>query len=819
MASSAEPMEVDDPVSGLSREIREVERQIAVVEGQITAVEGQIKPVKSVLTVANIDSLLDRFWHELRKPNLQYPKADAFLADFPTCKVPLPKDPTDECPCLLWFALNQPFEASKRIIEVTDKAQPTLTVLFNVSGSGKTRTLYEIAVAQRGLFFVGVCETGIGAEGSGDLKLVASKLLELYPTGDIPEVSAAICLKALLISRFYLLGQVEKMGYLTGQAWLFKQVAIPLLQHFYNFKDPFKALTIRLLNLIRTEKDLERIEGQFQGVLDRLKGNWDGPIIFDECQIINCWLEKRFSPSTLGCSSRSFLDILVPALIDCGFRQFYYAGTGGSMLAVARGISATLKRRASVMVFHGFGGFTTVEDFKLYAGKLLRSVDGIDMQRVCDLYKGRYRFFVTALEHFIGSKRPLEQATEFLIDFFEKICTSSKISCSLAGEGVPNKSELEVYMDKTVLTDVEQFFERTRNAAAVKELKVILYHQVFGSISTALNINNPSLSLVEFGLAWLNRGNSVALDDLDKFFAKQDRDTWIKLQEPAVVRALFHYFRSRPTVFDEFCQQQFKAKGQGSDVTVGLEFERQAGLMVADALDGKAPVDFVSHFLQNRSVELRNNNFEVPAIYFEKAKVVKARVATGVVTEMCGKSHTHGTDCYTLEKYLNDVEGQADAFPTVLWTGDGGWGAFRPDALLFLTNDYESERRLIPCLLQMKSGDDVATQGEISSALDSLDLMNCRKKKDGGLNRLRDLASKNGLLRLAVLPHTVKDLEQFGFNYFAGQLPSGGRFSPLKRQNVEGAIQPLCGVIGGNNVSLYLKEWLIDSVWVLKATI
>ncbi|EFJ09965.1 hypothetical protein SELMODRAFT_427612 [Selaginella moellendorffii] len=534
LAGLMEPMEVDDPVSGLSREIREVEQQIAVVEGQITGVERQIKPVKAVLTVANIDSLLDRFWHELRKPNLQYPKADAFLVDFPTCKVPLPKDPTDECPHLLWHALDQPFETSKRIIEVTNEARPTLTVLFNVSGSGKTRTLYEIALAQRGLFFVGVSDTDTGAEGSGDLKLVTSKLLELYPTGDIPEVSAAICLKALLISRFYLLGQVEKMGDLTGQAWLFKQ-------------------------------DLERIEG-----------------------------------------------------------------TSGSMLAVARGISATLKRRASVMVFHGFGGFTTVEDFKLYAGKLLRSVDGIDMQRVCDLYKGRYRFFVTALEHFIGSKRPLEQATEFLIGFFEKMCTSSKISRSQ--EGVPNKSELEVYMDKTVLRDVELFFERTRNAAAVKELKVILYHQMFGSISTVLNINNPSLSLVEFG--------------------------------------------------------QFKAKGQGSDmtVTVGLESERLVGFMV-DALDGKAPVDFVSRFLQNRFVKLSNNNFEVPAIYLEKAKVVMACLATGVVTKMCG------------------------------------------------------------------------------------------------------------------------------------QLPSGGRLSPLKRQNVEGVIQPLCGVIGGNNVSLYLKEWLIDSVWVLKVNV
>ncbi|XP_024536517.1 uncharacterized protein LOC9645273 [Selaginella moellendorffii] len=533
--------------------------------------------------------------------------------------------------------------------------------------------------------------------------------------------------------------------------------------------------------------------------------------------MINRWLEKRFSSITLGSGTRSFLDILVPALINSGFRQFYYAGTGARMLTVARDISATLKGKASVVVFHGFGGFITVEDFKLYAGKLLQSVDGIDMQRVCDLYKGRYRFFVTALEHFIGSKRPLEQATEFLIDFFEKICTSSTISRSLGG--VPNTSGLEVYMDETVLRDVELFFESTRNAAALKELEVIVYHQMFGSISTILNINNPSLSLVESRLAWLSTENSVALEDLDKFFAKQDRDTWIKLQEPAVLRALFHYFCSRPTGFGELFQQQFKAKGQGSDATVGLEFER-----LAEALDGKAPVDFVSRFLRNRSVELRNSTFEVPAIYFEKAKVVKARVATEVVTKMCGKSHTHGADCYTLEKYLHDVERQADAFPTLLWTGDGGWGGFRPDALFFLTNDYGSKRRLIPCLLHMKSKTDAATQGGVSSALD---LMKCRKKEDGGLNRLIDLASENGLLQLAVLPHTEEDLEQSGFNYFTSQLPSDGWFSPqkrqkvegAKRQGVEGAIQPLCGVIGGNNVSLYLKEWLTDSVWVLKANV
>ncbi|EFJ23339.1 hypothetical protein SELMODRAFT_415693 [Selaginella moellendorffii] len=639
MASSAEPMEVDDPVSGSV-----VEGQISAVEVQITAVEGQLEqpndpkkekrlvkkeeqlrnkqeqlrglllkskePGKADGTVAHVDSLLDKFWDELPKPNLEYLKPDGFLVDFLVCKVPLSKAPTDEYPRLLWHALDQPFEASKHIMDVTSKARPTLTVLFNVSGSGKTRTLYEIAVAQRGPFFVGC----VGAEGSGDLKLAVSKLLKLYPTGGIPEVSAAICLKAMLISRFYLLRHLEKMDS-TGQAWLFKQVAMPLFEH----KDPFMLLPSRLLDLIRTERDLKLVEGNFQGVLDRLRGSWDGPIIFDECQIINTWLEKRFSSPSLGFCTKSFLDILIPALIHSGFRKFYYASTE-AMLIRPQDISRTLGR-ASIIVFHGFGGFITVEDFKTYAGKLLQSVDGIDMQRVCDLYKGRYKFFVTALEHFIGSKRPLEQATEFLIDFFEKMCTST-----------------------------------------LKELEVILYHQMFGSMSTLLNVNNLSLSLVKFGLAWLSSGNSVALEDLDKFSAKQDRDTWIRLEEPAIFRALFHYFWSQPRVFDTTTataisshedprrassdhpdKQQFNAKGQGSTVTVGLESQRQVamGLMVAGALDGKA----------------------VPAIYFEVANVVKPRVATKLVTRMCGKSHIHGANCYTLEKYLKGVEGQANVFP------------------------------------------------------------------------------------------------------------------------------------------------------------
>ncbi|EFJ25315.1 hypothetical protein SELMODRAFT_413907 [Selaginella moellendorffii] len=802
MASSAEPMEVDDPVSGLSREFREVERQIAVVEGQINAVDGQISAVEVQLeqsndpkeekclvkkeeqlrslllkskepgkadgTVAHVDSLLDKFWDELPKPNLEYLKPDGFLVDFPVCKVPLPKAPTDECPRLLWHALDQPFEASKHIMDVTSKARPTLTVLFNVSGSGKTRTLYEIAVAQRGLFFVG----GVGAEGSGDLKLVVSKLMKLYPTGGIPEVSAAICLKAMLISRFYLLRQLEKMDS-TGQAWLFKQVAMPLFEH----KDPFMLLTSRLLDLIRTERDLKLVEGNFQGVLDRLRGSWDGPIIFDECQIINTWLEKRFSSPSLGFCTKSFLDILIPALIHSGFRKFYYASTE-AMLIRPQDIFRTLGR-ASVIVFHGFGGFITVKDFKTYAGKLLQSVDGIDMQRVCDLYKGRYRFFVTALEHFIGSKRPLEQATEFLIDFFEKMCTSSTISRSQHG-----KSKPELYMDKTVLGDVELFFQRPQNVAALKELEVILYHQMFGSMSTL-----PSLSLVKFGLAWLSSGNSVALEDLDKFSAKQDRDTWIRLEEPAIFRALFHYFWSQPRVFDTTTataisshedprraspdhpdKQQFNAKGQGSNVTVGLEFERQVamGLMVAGALDGKA----------------------VPAIYFEVANVVKPRVATKVVTRMCGKRHIHGANCYTLEKYLKSVERQADTFPTVLQTGDGGWGGFPLDALFFLTNNYEGKWQFIPYLLQMKSLNDKATQDKVSNALGNLNFPEWKKKtKDEGLNRLIDFASENGLLQLPVLPYTEQDLGQLGFT---SQLSSGGQ--PQKRQKVED-IQPLCKTV------------------------
>ncbi|EFJ38626.1 hypothetical protein SELMODRAFT_402690 [Selaginella moellendorffii] len=170
----------------------------------------------------------------------------------------------------------------------------------------------------------------------------------------------------------------------------------------------------------------------------------------------------------------------------------------------------------------------------------------------------------------------------------------------------------------------------------MQEFKVILYHQMFGSSSTLIKIKDPSLQLVEYGLAWLTNKSQLELKNIDDFFSEH----WIRLEEPAVLKVLYHYFMTD----SDSCQDMLISKGQGDHSKIGLGFEKLAAFGAAQELDGKVPADFVRQFLhQENKVLLRNDTFKVPRIYFETAKLERPCTGVDMEVTICMEKHAHNS--------------------------------------------------------------------------------------------------------------------------------------------------------------------------------
>ncbi|EFJ04364.1 hypothetical protein SELMODRAFT_432483, partial [Selaginella moellendorffii] len=438
-------------------------------------------------TDSDVQAILDQVWNKIHRADRQLPKPSHFKASYPdVCKGTVPQAPGSRKPCLLWHCLEEPFRASKYILDQVDIARPGLVVLFDVSGSGKTRTLYEIAVDRLALYFVGVPMGRIGSEGSADLDALVSRLMVLYPGNQsIPMRVTRCCFKAVLLSRFFILDKLKEVaGSMPPQVWakywLFKQVGFALLP-FKN--DPFYVLSDRLLELVSSDCGIEEV---FDRLIETHKRDWSGPIILDECQVVQDTLVNRFDSPTAGSRTRSLLDVFVPVLVDAGFRTstFYYSGTGGSMVSVARNISATLKQRFSVAVFCHFGGFYEEADLKDYASRILEDT----------------------------SQLPLSNATAYFVD-------------------TPKR---------TVYTSVKDFFRK--HPLALEKLSLILFHQFYGLNATYVAVKNPSLSLIQYGLARLDGRRTLEMQDLDSW--KDESDTanvLLRIEEPLVLHSLWHY--------------------------------------------------------------------------------------------------------------------------------------------------------------------------------------------------------------------------------------------------------------------------------------
>ncbi|EFJ17385.1 hypothetical protein SELMODRAFT_420982 [Selaginella moellendorffii] len=824
MASGSEPLPVDGLIFRLERQIEGVLTQICEAEEQLKATndaeekrywrrredqlrqnesqlrqkESQLREEKLILlkapataTDSDVQAILDQVWNKIHRADRQLPKPSHFKASYPdVCKGTVPQAPGSRKPCLLWHCLEEPFRASKYILDQVDIARPGLVVLFDVSGSGKTRTLYEIAVDRLALYFVGVPMGRIGSEGSADLDALVSRLMVLYPGNQsIPMRVTRCCFKAVLLSRFFILDKLKEVaGSMPPQVWakywLFKQVGFALLP-FKN--DPFYVLSDRLLELVSSDTGIEEV---FDRLIETHKRDWSGPIILDECQVVQDTLVNRFDSPTAGSRTRSLLDVFVPVLVDAGFRTstFYYSGTGGSMVSVARNISATLKQRFSVAVFCHFGGFYEEADLKDYASRILEDTSQVDFHRVFQLYKGRYRFFVSALESFISEKLPLSNATAYFVEYAKEVSTTEyrPMAVNTSGRSSP-------FLDRTVYTSVKDFFRK--HPLALEKLSLILFHQFYGLNATYVAVKNPSLSLIQYGLARLDGRRTLEMQDLDSW--KDESDTanvLLRIEEPLVLHSLWHYLTvGEPAGLSRIADTAYCYNAQSSSSGVGHGYEMIAVEMIAKAMDGMQPANLISRFLQDGVYTVTSHELEIPEIYTRRAKLVKPRIHSEQVAQM-RHEHSKGSDVYdvnasryTLQEYINAVK-EMDVFPSVLWTGESGFG---PDALFFLdmsegdgggqgqvsetdtacsTSQQQHPMILVPVLVQVKTSK-ALYQGEVNNAFYTLDLNKLFQHKSTptptevtGADSLRELA-RNGCIKLLVSTDVVNLKKQLGDGY------------------------------------------------------
>ncbi|XP_024518858.1 uncharacterized protein LOC9650474 isoform X2 [Selaginella moellendorffii] len=263
--------------------------------------------INSVCCAGVVEAILRKFGDDLSGSISTMTPEHAFKKKYPLTKVPICQLQVPEGwqPSLLWHGLEQPL-GSGEILSSMRMSKPRLLILFDVSGSGKTRCLYEIAAQRTCLYFSGVCSDSPTADGSRDLLVVSETLQRLYPTGPIPVSSLKTCLRAVLLSRLFIHRKCDDLlKPLSNLTFLFKQVMHEQLHYFED--DPWAYLTECILTLAKSADDLPALESVLAMML--LAYTWDWPIILDECQEVNTYLKDRFM--TGDGETRSMLDNLL----------------------------------------------------------------------------------------------------------------------------------------------------------------------------------------------------------------------------------------------------------------------------------------------------------------------------------------------------------------------------------------------------------------------------------------------------------------------------------------------------------------------------
>ncbi|EFJ10931.1 hypothetical protein SELMODRAFT_426860 [Selaginella moellendorffii] len=611
------------------------------------------------ITKGVVQAILQKFGDELSSSISSMTPEHAFKRKFSLTKVPIWQINVQGSwqPSLLWHGLEQPL-GSGEILSLMRISNPHLLILFNVSGAGKTRCLYEIAAQQTCLYFTGMCSGSPTADGSRDLLVVSETLQRLYPTGLIPVSSLKTCLRAVLLSRLFIHRKCDDLlKPLSNLTFLFNQVMPRQLNYIQ--ADPWAYLTGCILTLVTSVDDLPALESVLSIMLRAY--TWDGPIILDDYQEVNRYLKDRFM--TRDGKTGSMLDKFVIALQDAGFNNtVIFAGSGRSLFHVATHISETMKFRVSTMWYTTFGEFRDGQSLRQYASNILEDCSVIDFERLGVLYRGRYRMFVTALEQYILFNPPATAATEFFLNYAKE--TTSMRGAPWTGPSKRISPADVMTVNRTVLDDVYRFFSGVPSdelAAAKALVQSVVANHFFDT--GKMVVLNPTLSLVEFGLArvhykshglmkWMYQQQDGIIGHADT----SEECLAVEIFEPLVCRALWHYFQENSSL----------QQADLSASAMGEVYETAVAEMIGEHLDGKCLADLFSSW----------NTEPIPSIYNNTATLARPK------TDHLNLIGTE-TEDFRLIDWINSVTSGKGEFFTFFSTGKNKTSG--PDIWWFLT--------------------------------------------------------------------------------------------------------------------------------------
>ncbi|EFJ10933.1 hypothetical protein SELMODRAFT_426862 [Selaginella moellendorffii] len=590
----------------------------SVVAGCIHVVQ-RIERRKPI-TKGVVEAILQKFGDELSSSISSMTPEHAFKRKFSLTKVPIWQINVQGSwqPSLLWHGLEQPL-GSGEILSWMRISNPDHLILFDVSGAGKTRCLYEIAAQQTCLYFTGMCSGSPTADGSRDLLVVSETLQRLYPTGPIPLSSLTTCLKAVLLSRLFLHKKFDELlKPLSNLAFLFMQ-AMPR-QLNYVQADPWAYLTGCILTLATSADDLPVLNTILTTMLHVCP--WNYLIILDEYQEVDRYLKNRFRTGSEGSLEGSMLDMFATALQGAGFNKtVIFAGTG--RLMVYHDTKFMLNRVRSLW-YTTFGEFRDGQSLQQYASNILEDCSPIDFERLGLLYRGRYRKFVTALEQYIVCSPPASAATKFFLDFAKDMASKRGASMLLDHNGDRIRpTKIMKTVNRTLLEDVYWFFSLVPKDELVEVkalVQTVVANYFFGTGKTVSL--NPTLSLVEFGLARVHRkGESQGFmqwvykgEDGVIGHATANEGCDVEIAEPLVCHALWHYYKENSCL--EHIQEQ--CCSDKAELSSSAIYERAVVEMIAEQLDGRCLMDFISSW----------NTEKIPDMYCKILKMGREASST-----------------------------------------------------------------------------------------------------------------------------------------------------------------------------------------------
>jgi hypothetical protein len=694
-------------------------------------------------------------------------------------KVPMTLSGT---PSLLLFNLPgnpaEPYEpltkAHTALREAREATQTNnMMIMLGTSGSGKTRTCYEMLCYTWGIYFIAMNHSVEG--GSSD---IASLEVHLSPkmTGDLAQnrEHAEHAIRCAILARLLILHYCHSASAtFTPQRWLLLQVAQKTFAALYRYEgDLFRKLTLRLADACKPQQVLDQI-GHIYGELRR-RLNFDVFLmIMDEAQALQHVLKNKFSSTRSTTNTRSLLSPIIRALVQpTGYFEKHCVvpcGTGLGLLFLEPVMhSGIVKRQLPVARFTNVGGWQDADHVKMYTSMIVDLTEA-DYVRLYQYFPGRFRPVATCIESILLGTLPCDAV--------------KKIWQIVTGPGVSiehRKQSIYCQLESIVQGDRPNYISGTDVLALFKSIALSHYYAGTSHIFT----NADEMYIVEYGLgrlktvhmpeslpqlkaelARISGEHSVdddtlleALFDAPLDFTDENptlrRSLVAYVDEPMALTSLYRFFEDhKGGMPKEILQMMANVKDPSS---AGTLWQRYLPMEFQHIFDGQKVCGScdIFAFIAHHGINTRINEQVVstspmlegippdmlPSIFKQTATVVKS-------SNMMLPHVKLGSDKYTLGHYLNE---NPLARPT-FFIPENRAG---PDLIFFIRF---RDGRTIPVIVQVKLRSSIRHLERILGTTDPrlfyTDNAGFKFNSDGDMQAVKKMmdCSTDGLLRLLVV--------------------------------------------------------------------